>query len=199
LDYVVSDDEGATWSQPKAVADVEWVPPFAQYARMHTLPAFVASPVGPELYAVWHDDRNQDPDVLAVASPDGGATWGQVVRVNQDPEGTGAIQLYPWAAVDRDGRLHVGYYDSRGDPEHPRFHYWHTVANGTDLAFDHGRPFSQVDFTVFTNLGNQSESHTFGDYTGLAASPSGVIGMWADGRHEQTSVYGARVTLTRPA
>lgn len=193
LDFVSSDDAGETWSDPKAVADVQIVPAFPRFGRMHTLPAMVASPVGDRLYAVWHDKREGDADIFAVASPDGGATWTEPVRVNQDPRGNGAIQFYPWAAVDLEGRLHVAFYDARDDP-HPRFLFRHAVAAGPELRFEETGPVSSEAFTAFAAPdGSTDEARSLGDYTGLAATSLGVFPAWADGRTERSGIHAVRL------
>ncbi|MBW3581773.1 MAG: glycoside hydrolase [Euryarchaeota archaeon] len=195
LDHIVSTDDGVTWSDPKAVADVEIVPPFARYGRMHTLPGFTADPGSDALYAVWHDRRNGDADVYAIASPDGGETWREPVRVNQDDVGNGAVQFYPWAAVDPDGRLHVTFYDSRHD-DHPRFHFYHAYAEGPELDFIETGNVTSQDFTVFVAPdGSTGEQRGIGDYTGIAATTSGVFPAWADGRDEKVGVWSVRLAL----
>lgn len=196
LDYAYSDDDGATFSDPKPVASVDVVPPFDRYGRMHTLPALVADANGTSLYAVWHDERNGDADVYSVASHDAGATWGDEVRVPAGAAGDGVIQLYPWAAVDADGRLHVTYYDAAADPDCPLFHYAHAVSDDGGASFAYPGNLSSEGFSVFQSsaCGNQM-GHSFGDYTGAAGGPAGVYAAWADGRHEETSVYVARTSL----
>lgn len=196
LDYSFSEDDGATWSDPKAVATVDVVPPFDRYGRMHTLPALVADPNGTSLYAAWHDERNGDADVYAVASHDAGDTWQEEVRVPAGSAGDGILQLYPWAAVDVDGRLHVTYYDAAADPDCPLFHYVHVLSEDGGATFAHPGNLSSEGFSVFqsSECGNEM-GHSFGDYTGAAAGPAGVYAAWADGRHEETSVYVARTDL----
>lgn len=194
LDYAYSDDDGVSWSEPKQVAEVDVVPPFDRYGRMHTLPALVADPTGTSLYAVWHDKRNGDADVYAAASHDAGETWAEEVHVSPGEAGDGVIQLYPWAAVDPDGNLHVTYYDASADPECPLFHYAHSVSGDGGATFHATGPVSSVGFSVFqgSTCGNE-ETHSFGDYTGAAASTAGVYAAWADGRDEETSVFAARL------
>lgn len=196
LDYAYSDDDGATWSEPVAVATVDVIPPYERYSRMHTLPALVADPNGTSLYAVWHDERNGDADVFAVASHDAGDSWGDAVRVPAGEAGDDVLQLYPWAAVDPGGRLHVTYYDSAADPDCPLFHYVHAVSDDGGATFSYPGNLSSEGFSVFQDSACGNElSHSFGDYTGAAAGPAGVYAAWADGRHEPTSVHVARTKL----
>src|SRR5262249_57524851 len=66
------------------------------------------------VYVCWIDTRHGDPDVFLAALRDGGATWAEPVRVNDDPPGNGKEQLFAWLAVDpRDGSVNVVFYDRR--------------------------------------------------------------------------------------
>lgn len=204
LDHVASDDDGQTWTEPEAIAGVDTVPPYPRYERMHTLPAMVADPDGQAVYAVWHDDRHGDADVLAVASDDAGETWGPTVRVNQDPIANGVIQFYPWAAVDPTGQLHISWYDARQAPDEPRLAYYHAQAPGPSLNISNATPVSTETFTAFceeapsgpTGSGSCEDHRSLGDYTGLAATETGVFPAWADGRGNQSRIFAARVPLT---
>ncbi|HVL47688.1 MAG TPA: sialidase family protein [Candidatus Thermoplasmatota archaeon] len=198
LDHVVSSDDGATWSAPRAAADVKIAPPLPRYARMHTLPALVADPEQNVLHAVWHDFRHGDVDVLAATSLDGGATWAAPRRVNDDAVGNGVHQLYPWAAVDPAGALHVAFYDMREDPSKPRFRFFHASSAIPGGPFGANRPVSLEPFTAFAKAGVgptdvDDERRSFGDYTGLAANDRGVFPAWTDGRHEVETIYVARI------
>jgi hypothetical protein len=66
------------------------------------------------IYVNWADRRNGDPDVFLTVSRDGGATWSQPLRVNDDPKGNGKEQFFTWMAVDPvDGSVNVAFYDRR--------------------------------------------------------------------------------------
>jgi hypothetical protein len=54
-----------------------------------------------------------DPDVILNRSTDGGLTWSQGIRVNQDPLNNGAIQYFPAIEVDKYGGVNVIFYDDR--------------------------------------------------------------------------------------
>jgi len=54
-----------------------------------------------------------DPDVILNRSTDGGVTWSQRIRVNQDPLNNGAIQYFPAIHVDEYGGVNVIFYDDR--------------------------------------------------------------------------------------
>lgn len=54
-----------------------------------------------------------DPDIVFNRSTDGGSTWSQSIRVNQDPLNNGKVQYFPAIAVDDDGGINIIYYDNR--------------------------------------------------------------------------------------
>jgi hypothetical protein len=73
------------------------------------------SPYRGNVYIMWSDQRNglDDTDVFLIKSTDGGATWGGMVRVNDDVGA--AHQFFPWMAVDpQSGNIYVVFYDRRG-------------------------------------------------------------------------------------
>ncbi len=191
LDHIRSTDDGVSWSDPAPIATVRTVPPFERYARMHTLPALVSQPNGSGVYAVWHDARSGDADIYAVASGDGGQTWGPEVRVNDDTVSE-AIQFYPWATVAPDGDLHVTWYDAREDPDTPGLRFYHASAPGPGLAFSPNEPISNATIHPFADDPGGS-AISLGDYTGLAASQSGVFPAWASVADDRAVVHAARI------
>jgi hypothetical protein len=81
-----------------------------------------AADAPPPIYAVYSDyvaneddaDEDQmDGDVVMITSEDGGETWSDPVRVNQDT--TSADQFQGSIAVTKSGQLNVAYFDRRQD------------------------------------------------------------------------------------
>lgn len=54
-----------------------------------------------------------DPDVILHRSTNGGTSWSQGIRVNQDALNNGKIQYFPALDVDEDGGINIVYYDTR--------------------------------------------------------------------------------------
>lgn len=66
------------------------------------------------IYVNWIDERNGDADVFVMASRDGGETWAQPMRVNDDRLRNGKAQFFTWMAVDPvDGSVNVVFHDRR--------------------------------------------------------------------------------------
>lgn len=129
-----------------------------------------ASPYRGNVYVLWSDQRNgtDDTDVFLIKSADGGATWGEIVRVNDD-EGP-AQQFFPWITVDpTTGKIWVVFYDRRA-----------TVGNATEvwcaMSDDGGDTF--VDFRVSASAFTPTASVFFGDYINIAALDDRVYPIW---------------------
>ncbi|HEX9970751.1 MAG TPA: sialidase family protein, partial [bacterium] len=58
------------------------------------------SPYRGAIYIMWSDQRNgtDDTDVFLIKSNDGGETWGETKRVNDDD--SGRHQFFPWITID---------------------------------------------------------------------------------------------------
>jgi hypothetical protein len=154
------------------------------------------------LAVVWSDMRNstlpaeEDPyeattnsDVIVSQSFDFGRTWSAptaLARVND--------QFQPWGAYDTAGRLRVGTFDRATDAANHLFDYSLATETGSGtLAFNvsvlttvqsdatkNDRWFAATDDPAFPF------ATTFiGDYSGIAATPSGgVVATWTDLRNE---------------
>jgi hypothetical protein len=123
------------------------------------------------IYVNWIDKRHGDLDVFAIASRDGGATWSDPVRVNDDKMGNGKDQLFTWMAVDPvDGSVNAFFYDRRD---------LKGTLTGLTLArsVDGGRTFvnyrvQQEPFPCYPDV-------FMGDYIGVAAHSGRVVGMYS--------------------
>ncbi len=186
---VSSHDHGQTWSEPLPVTrpgpsrnphpDLP-VGGGHAFPRAFGFPVLAFDPRGDgRHYLVWGDYREGDRDVFCVASGDGGRTWGEPVRVNDDPVGNGADQLTQHAAVDPvTGDLYVQFYDRRADPDN--------VLSGVTLArsTDGGQTFANH---VWVETGIDARRACLGDYNGIAAHAGHVYGAWVEdvpGEHD---------------
>ncbi|MGH9177901.1 MAG: exo-alpha-sialidase [Acidimicrobiales bacterium] len=100
-----STDGGSTWA-PGEVGqeDVVMEEPLA-----------AVSSDGRVLYLAWADGRNGDLDVFFMQSSDGGETWSEPLRVNDDPVGNKKTQKWPRMSVAANGRIDLAWYDYRHD------------------------------------------------------------------------------------
>jgi hypothetical protein len=172
-----STDGGWTFGKEVHVSDMPgggWDTKSAARPRHNGLPVTGVDRSGGKdrgsVYVNWIDKRNGDLDVFVAASRDGGQTWEDPVRVNDDSKGNGKDQLFTWMAVDpADGSVNVLFYDRR-DLEGTR--------TGLTLArsVDGGRTFAnhraaQEPFEFHPGV-------FFGDYLGLDARGGRVVGLY---------------------
>jgi len=119
------------------------------------------------LYVNWVDDRNGDLDVFVMRSSDKGKSFGEPVRVHDDPVGNGAAQFLTWMAVDAvDGSINVVFYDRAGlDGTNTGV----TLARSTDggAHFD--------TFPISIDPFETTTASFFGDYIGIDAVAGRVI------------------------
>jgi hypothetical protein len=138
------------------------------------------------IYINWSDERNsipgnQDIDIWLAKSTDGGNTWSQPLKVNNDTDGK--LQFFSWMAVDQvTGYVWFVFYDRRNYAD-----------NQTDVFLavskDGGETFenfkvSESPFTPISNI-------FFGDYTGISAYNNVVRPIWTRLHAEELSVWTA--------
>lgn len=87
-------------------------------ARVTCINGFACNPVSGELYVVYPDTTNIKPnganlDVYFTKSTNQGVSWSTPVVVNLDASPTPGDQYFPWIECDRNGRLHLLFYDTR--------------------------------------------------------------------------------------
>ena len=97
-----------------------WVYDVEDLFRCNGLPITASdnsnSPYKGNIYINFTDIRNgaNDADVFIVKSTDGGFTWSDAIRVNDDPLGNGKQQFMSWMSVDPvTGAINIIYYDRR--------------------------------------------------------------------------------------
>lgn len=89
--------------------------------RVASLQGLAVDPRDGTLYAVYPDTTdltsgNFNVDVYFTKSFDRGNTWTVPVILNADALPTGD-QFFPWIEIDRSGRLHVTFYDTRNSAQ----------------------------------------------------------------------------------
>jgi hypothetical protein len=155
---VRSTDDGATWVGPVRVNDTD------QSAR-EGLHAMAAGPQG-DMCCVWLDLRNDQTEVMASTSLDGGTTWSKNSLVYKSPDGSVCECCHPSVAFNRQGHIVIMWRNSLDGNRDMHF-----VASS-----DGGKTFSKA-----TKLGEGSWSLDACPMDGgsLAIAPSGkVASVW---------------------
>ncbi len=90
--------------------------------RVYSFPAMDADitggPFDSNIYIAHMDDAPglTDTDIYFTRSTDGGTSWSERVRINDDPLNNGCDQFHPWLTVAPDGAIIVVFLDRRLDP-----------------------------------------------------------------------------------
>lgn len=128
------------------------------------------SPFRGNIYIMWGDQRSgtSDTDVFLIKSTDGGNTWGEVKRVNDDA--TTRHQFFPWMAIDQTtGILYFIFYDRRN-----------TTGSATDVFVARSRDGGETfeNFKVSQSSFTPNAGIFFGDYSNIAAYNRKVYPLW---------------------
>src|SRR5690606_5048684 len=128
------------------------------------------SPHKGTLYINWADQKNgeDDTDIWLIKSTDGGETWSEPKRVNDDEPGK--HQFFTWLTVDQStGYLYTVFFDRRNHNDH-----------GTDVYMaysrDGGETFTNVK--ISENPFYPDADMFFGDYNNIAAVNGEIRPVW---------------------
>jgi hypothetical protein len=170
-------NQGETWMESESV--VSDIPGGWDYAvpgiyRANGLPVTCCDlsngPYRGTIYINWSDQRNgvTDTDVWFIKSTDGGLTWSERKRVNDDPPGR--HQFFTWMTVDQsNGYIYFVFYDRRN-----------FTNNLTDVymavSLDGGETFN--NYKISESPFNPFSSVFFGDYTNISAINNIVRPIW---------------------
>jgi len=185
-------DQGNTW-----LAEDIYIGPFPDgwaydipgISRCNGLPITKCDLSGGEhhgtIYVNWSDQRNgtDDTDVWLAKSTDGGNTWSDAMRVNNDPPGK--HQFFTWMDVDQvTGYLYFVFYDRRNYDN-----------NNTDVYMavsrDGGNSF--INFKVSESPFLPFASTFFGDYTNVSAYDNVIRPIWARMEGSDLSIWTALI------
>ena len=119
------------------------------------------------IYVNWSDQRNgsNDTDIWLAKSVDGGETWSDEIRVNDDDPGK--QQFFTWMDLDQtNGNLHFVFYDRRNYTDNNTDVYLAYSTDGGDTFVN--QQISEVPFVP-------SPGVFFGDYTNITVHNLSLI------------------------
>jgi hypothetical protein len=137
------------------------------------------------IYVNWSDQRNgeNDTDVWLKKSTDGGDTWSDPIRVNDD--GIGNQQFLTWMDIDQtNGNIYIVFYDRRNYTDDNTDVYLARSTDGGDTFQNiliSESPFLPVD-TIF-----------FGDYTNISAYNGVIRPIWGRMHNGEKSIWTALI------
>jgi len=172
-----STDEGENWlDEDIFIGEIPggWDYSISGIYRCNGLPVTCCNladgPYRGDIYVNWTDQRNgtDDTDVWFAKSSDGGNTWTEAIRVNNDPPGH--QQFFTWMTVDQvTGYIWFVFYDRRNYED-----------NNTDVymavSMDGGDTFN--NFKVSESPFLPYSGTFFGDYTNISAHDHVVRPIW---------------------
>jgi hypothetical protein len=115
-----------------------------------------------------------DPDIILHRSTNGGVTWSQGIRVNQDAINNGKIQYFPYIEVDNQGGIDILFHDDRN-----------TTSDSTDIfltrSLDGGNTWKEFSlnnsrFKPKPIIGGASSYQ--GDHISLLAVDDKLYALW---------------------
>src|SRR4051812_2586131 len=206
-----STDGGVTWRAPAKIFSHSlasfqtYYKPAAQDERgLNSFPSLdidrnSGSPNYNKLYIAYADNTTTccpvntfgQVDVYTRTSSDGGTSWTNRLKVNDDS--TGVSHFFPWLGVDpSDGSVNVAWYDTRNDSvdqERTQIFYARSVNGGSSFQpninlTDSGPNFNNhIAYSDENSISNTKENaNQYGDYMGLAATNRQIHVVWTDSR-----------------
>ncbi len=138
------------------------------------------------IYVNWTDQRNgfEDTDVWLKKSIDGGDTWSDSIRVNDDP--AGKQQFLSWMDIDQtNGNIYIVFYDRRNYSDNNTDVY---LARSTDggVSFQNIL-ISETPFVPTDNV-------FFGDYINISAHNGVIRPIWNRVHNGDSSIWTALIS-----
>ncbi|HID04294.1 MAG TPA: hypothetical protein EYP20_00660 [Aigarchaeota archaeon] len=131
-----------------------------------------------EVYIVFGalgEKPGDNSDVFFAKSTDGGVTWSEPKRLNDDP--TMNNQFFPTLTVSPNGTIHVMWGDMRDDPNNYRYNIYYTRSgDGGETWLENSR------VSDFPSNPGKGIPIFIGDYWGIAAGDNDVYLAWTDSR-----------------
>jgi hypothetical protein len=188
-------DEGTSWIDDDIFVSSQpggWDYAIPGINRCNGLPVTCCdlspSPYNGNIYINWSDQRNgeDDTDIWFCKSTDGGDTWTEALRVNDDE--AGKQQFLSWMVVDQaNGDIYIVFYDRRNYDDRNTDVYLARSSDG-------GESFENILISESPFL--PSSSVFFGDYTNITAYNKQVRPIWARAEGASMSVWTALIDMT---
>ncbi len=190
-----STDGGSTWLDEDIFIDSQpdgWAFDIPGISRCNGLP-ITCCDISPSayngtIYVNWSDQRNgeDDTDIWISKSTDGGDSWTEAMRVNDDPPGK--QQFFSWMTIDQaNGDIYVVFYDRRNYDDRNTDVY---LARSTDG----GETFD--NFVISEEPFFPSSNVFFGDYTNITAHNQQVRPIWARAEGTSMSIWTAIIDMS---
>lgn len=141
------------------------------------------------LASVHRNSVNDPGDVMFARSTDGGATWDDPVRVNDDPT-SNETQWFGTMSVAQNGRIDAVWLDTReanGSTDSSALYYSYSIDQGETWSAN--EMISDL-FNPHVGYPNQNK---MGDYFDMVSDSTGAYLAWANTLNGEQDVYFSRI------
>lgn len=186
-------DGGATWLENERILEPQfggWTLDVPGIFRTNGLPILKCDlsngPNKGTLYLNWADQKNgeDDTDIWLMKSTDGGETWSERIKVNQDE--SQRHQFFTWMTIDQsNGYLYFVYYDRRNYSDNKTDVYISTSRDGASTFED-----TRVSHSPFT----PQKGMFFGDYLNIDAVNGVIRPIWPRMDNGEISLWVALIS-----
>ncbi len=162
------------------------------------------------IYVAYMDDSPgyTDTDIYFTRSTNGGDTWSEKVRINDDQLNNGCDQFHPWITVAKDGSIVVVFLDRRLDPGNLLMDLYMTTSTDGGINWSANERITTVssDPTAGSSWRHANEptnpliladrAGLLGEYVGVTASSiNDIHPIWTDTRlGDQDAFVGVKDT-----
>jgi hypothetical protein len=183
--FASSTNGGASWNVTQIIFNMSGIAgflPSKSNIRVNGIPRLAIDRSGGLrngwIYIVTNEINNapagSDPDIIFHRSTNGGQSWSQGIRVNQDAVNNGKIQYFPAICVDSTGAIDVLYYDDRNTTSDSSQVYISRSTTGGDTWYD----FQVNDETFHPQAIAGAAQGYQGDFISIASARNNLFPVW---------------------
>jgi sugar lactone lactonase YvrE len=201
IEFVKSTDGGESFSEPALVATLNLTGEFGPssscgrpalhgFIRTQDFPRaaadFSEGPNNGNIYVVYNSkpSANDESDILFTRSTDGGATWSEPLRVNDDVTNRG--NFFPEIAVNASGEIGVAWYDRRNSPANLDIEYFSAFSTDGGLSFGSNQKITDLAIPGFppaVNFDPITAQCYMGEYNAITNDGDDFLFLWGDNRN----------------
>jgi Putative Ig domain/Bacterial Ig domain len=176
-----SPDGGVSFSLPFAISSYVPLPQEPHFLansffRVNNNPTAAADDTNGNVYIAWADYHNGYANILSSRSLDGGITWTNPIKVNDDA--TTHDHFFPWMSVSH-GILSVDFYDRRLDSQNHLVDVFYAESIDNGASFSSNVRVTDVSFNPDAIIFPSGESF-IGDYIGIASNGTLAHPVWTE-------------------
>src|SRR2546425_5957312 len=171
-------DGGASFSSAVIVSSYIPLKSSVRFSfRVNSNPTAAADDTNGNVDVAWADNQSGSAEILSSRSFDGGSTWSNPIRVNDDS--TGNDHFFPWMTVSH-GLISIVFYDRRLDPRNTLIDVFYAESADGGVSFS-------PNLRVTDQPSDPGTLNFIGDYIGIASNATLAHPVWTDLRNVSTN------------